>query len=97
MATYVVLMNWTKQGIKGFKDSPSRVDTARPEWSKLGVEIKEVFWTVGPYDLVLLCEAADEESMAAALLRLGSAGNVRSTTLRAFNRETFERMVERTG
>jgi uncharacterized protein with GYD domain len=97
VATYVVLMNWTEQGIKTFKDSPKRSDDARPEWSKLGVQISQIYWTVGPYDVVLLCEAADEESMASALLRLGSAGNVRTTTLRAFSREEFDRMAERAG
>ncbi len=96
MPTYVVLMNWTDQGIKTFEDSPPRADAGQEEeMAKLGVERREIFWTVGPYDVVMLCDAPDEESMTAVLLRIGAAGNVRTTTLRAFNREEFERMAAR--
>src|SRR4051794_12328963 len=95
MANYVVLMNWTDEGIKSFEDSPSRADAGREEMSKLGVSLKDIYWTVGAHDLVLIMEAPDEESMASYLLRLGSAGNVRTTTLRAFNREEFDQVAER--
>ena len=95
MATYVILMNWTEQGIKEFKDSPSRADAGKEEMAKLGVTLTDIYWTVGPHDLVLLCDAPDVESMTAAVLRLGSAGNVRSTTLRAFTRAEFDQVAER--
>jgi uncharacterized protein with GYD domain len=95
MATYVVLLNWTEQGIKDFKDSPARADAGKEEMAKLGVKMKDIYWTVGQHDLVLLCDAPDDESIAAALLRLGSAGNVRSTTLRAFTREEFNKVAAR--
>jgi uncharacterized protein with GYD domain len=95
MANYVVLLNWTEQGIKEFEDSPSRADAGREEMEKLGVKLKDIYWTVGAHDLVLLCDAPDDGSMAAALLRLGSAGNVRSTTLRAFTRAEFEEVAAR--
>jgi uncharacterized protein with GYD domain len=97
MATYVVLLNWTDQGVKDFKDSPSRADAGKEEMAKLGVTMKDIYWTVGQHDLVLLCDAPDEASMTAALLRLGSAGNVRSTTLRAFTRAEFDQVAERAG
>ena len=58
---------------------------------KLGVELKDIYWTIGPYDLVLIVDAPDDEALAAALLRIGSAGNVRTTTLRAFSRDEFDR------
>src|SRR5712671_4278976 len=95
MATYVVLMSWTEQGIQTYKDSPPRADAGKEEMAKLGVTLKDIYWTVGPYDLVLLCDAPDEESMTASLLRLGSAGNVRTTTMRAFTRPEFDRVAER--
>jgi uncharacterized protein with GYD domain len=95
MAMYVVLLNWTEQGIKDFKDSPGRADAGKEEMAKLGVTLKEIYWTVGQHDLVLLCDSPDDESIAAALLRLGSAGNVRSTTLRAFTREEFNQVAAR--
>ena len=95
MATYVILMNWTDQGIKDFKDSPSRADAGKEEMAKLGVTLKDIYWTVGQHDLVLICDSPDEESMTAALLRLGSAGNVRTTTLRAFTRPEFDGIADR--
>jgi uncharacterized protein with GYD domain len=95
MATYVVLMNWTEEGIKDFKGSPKRADAGKAEMAKLGVTMTDIYWTVGPYDVVLLCDSPDEESMTAALLRLGSAGNVRTTTLRAFTRAEFDQVAAR--
>ena len=95
MATYVVLLNWTEQGIRDFKDSPARADAGREEMAKLGVTLKDIYWTVGQHDLVLICESPDDDSIAAALLRLGSAGNVRSTTLRAFTRSEFNEVAAR--
>jgi uncharacterized protein with GYD domain len=95
MASYVVLMNWTDEGIKSFEDSPHRADAGKEEMGKLGVTLKDIYWTVGAHDLVLICEAPDEESMTAYLLRLGSAGNVRTTTLRAFTRDEFDQIAAR--
>jgi uncharacterized protein with GYD domain len=93
MATYVVLFNWTEQGIKGYRESPSRVDAANEQWSGSGVEIKDIYWTLGAHDLVGIVEAPDDEAFAKALLSLGAAGNVRTTTLRAFSRAEFEHML----
>ncbi len=90
MATYIGLFNWTEKGISTFKDSPSRADAAAQDLAAIGVTLKEVYWTLGPYDLVAVLEAPDDETVTAAMLKLGAAGNVRSTTLRAFRREEFE-------
>jgi len=60
MATYVVLFNWTDQGIKGFKDSPGRVESANDVFGGLDVRIKDIYWTIGPHDLVAIVEAADD-------------------------------------
>ena len=94
MPTFIVLTNWTEQGIKAFEDSPSRADAGREEMEKLGVTRREIFWTVGPYDEVLICDAPDAEAMTAAVLRMGAAGNVRTTTLRAFTRQEFIQISE---
>jgi uncharacterized protein with GYD domain len=93
MATHVVLMSWTDQGIKTFQQSPTRAEVGREEMEKLGVELKDIYWTIGPFDLVLVVDAPDDEALAAALLRIGSAGNVRTTTLRAFDRDAFDRVA----
>jgi uncharacterized protein with GYD domain len=97
MATHVVLMNWTDQGIKSFEGSPSRASVGKDEMEKLGVRLKDIYWTIGGYDLVLVVEAPDEETLAASLLRIGSAGNVRTTTLRAFSRDEFDAVVAKLG
>jgi uncharacterized protein with GYD domain len=95
MPTYVVLLNWTEQGVKGFKDSPSRAGAAQEMMQLVGVTLNELYWTIGPYDLVAIADAPDDESLTAAMLSLGALGNVRSTTLRAFSQEEFVRVVER--
>lgn len=95
MATYVVLFNWTQQGIQGYKDSPSRVDAAMELFEGLDVEIKDIWWTTGAYDLVSVFEAPDGAAVMAAMLRLNALGNVRSTTMRAFDRSEFEAIAAR--
>jgi uncharacterized protein with GYD domain len=97
MPKYAVLFNWTEQGIKTFKDSPGRVDAAAEPLGAAGITIDEIYWTVGPYDLVAIMSAPDDETLAAALLVLGAAGNVRTTTMRAFGQSEFEAIVARTG
>jgi uncharacterized protein with GYD domain len=97
MASYVILLNWTDQGIKSVKDSTSRADAAHDLMGSLGVEMKEVYWTLGGYDVVSIVEAPDDESITAALLKLGAMGNIRSTTLRAFDRSEFESILAKSG
>ena len=96
MATFVVLFNWTEQGIKGFRDSPSRVDAFNEQLGNLGT-LKEIYWTVGPYDLVGVIEADDAESIAAAMLQLGSQGNVRTTTMRGFDTDEYKALIQKVG
>lgn len=87
MPTYVALLSWTDQGVRNYKDSVKRAETFGSAAQKLGAKLLSIYWTVGPYDLVAVVEAPDDETASAALLQLGGAGNVRSTTLRAFGRE----------
>jgi uncharacterized protein with GYD domain len=93
MPTYAILFNWTEQGIKNYKDSPSRVDAATEAMAKAGVRIRDIYWTLGPYDLVGIFDADSDEAATAALLQLGAQGNVRTTTMRAFDRAEFERLI----
>jgi uncharacterized protein with GYD domain len=89
MARYVVLIDWTDQGIKNAKESINRVNQARDAFQKTGITIDNVYWTLGSHDIVAIMTAPDPESYAAALLQLGGAGNVRTTTLRAFDEGEF--------
>jgi uncharacterized protein with GYD domain len=97
MPTYVTLINWTDQGVKGFRDTVDRYEAARDVMSGMGVSFKDVYWTVGPYDIVGIVEAPDDESATAALLATAGQGNVRTTTLRAFSPAEMRTVIERAG
>ena len=97
MPTYVSLCTWTDQGIKNFKDSLSRAKEAEDAMGKLGVRIQSLYWTVGPYDLVAIVDADDEESATAALLALGAQGNIRTTTMRGYDAKGMSRIVSKLG
>jgi len=85
MPTYVALLNWTDQGVKGFRDSVDRYEAAQQAMGGAGVSFREIFWTIGPYDLVGIVEGPDDETVTAALLSVAGQGNIRSTSLRAFD------------
>jgi uncharacterized protein with GYD domain len=85
MATYIVLGNYTDQGIRSIKDTLKRTDAVKALAKKSGVTLKESFWTRGAYDLVSIFEAPDDQSMTAFGLSIGVLGNVRTQTLRAFS------------
>ena len=85
MPTYVLLVNWTDQGVRTARDSVDRYEASRQNLEQMGVTIRETYWTIGPYDIVSIGEAPDDETMTAAALAIAGEGNVRTTTLRAFN------------
>lgn len=95
MVTYITLAKFTDQGIRTIKDTTKRADMAKEMAGKFGVKMTNIFWTNGEYDLVTICDAADDESMAAFGLTLSSAGNVRLESLKAFNREEMGRILSK--
>ena len=97
MPTYIALMNWTDQGIRSAKETVQRRDQADALAQKHGASIEQVYWTVGPYDLVSILEAPDDESATAMLLELGTGGNLRTTTLRAYDRDQMQGIIQRLG
>jgi uncharacterized protein with GYD domain len=97
MARYVVLINWTEQGVANFKDTVDRYGQAQEAFRELGVSFTDVYWTLGGYDIVSVVEASDDESLAAALLRVGSQGNIRTQTLRAFTQDEMRGVIEKAG
>ena len=90
MATYIVLNNFTEQGIRNIKDTTNRADAVRDMAKKFGVTVKDIYWTLGSYDVVAIFEAPDESSITALTLAIGSAGNIRTQMLRAFNKEEMK-------
>ena len=90
MATYVILIQFTDQGIRNIKDTVKRGDAAVAEAEKMGMKIVEEYWTMGAYDAVVAVDAPNDETISAFMLKIGSLGNVKSHTLRAFRREEME-------
>ncbi len=93
MPTYITLLNWTEQGMARIKASSKRLDAGRKAFKKAGCELKDVYLTMGPYDLVCVIEAPDGETAAKAVLSLGAAGNVRTLTLPAFNEDEYRKIT----
>ena len=92
MSTFISLVSFTDQGIRNVKESPKRAEAVKTMAKKLGVTIKEFYWTLGHYDLVVVMEG-DDEAVTSTLLKIGSLGNVRSETLRAFSAAEMGRIV----
>ena len=97
MPTYVNLVKWTDQGIKNYKDSPSRAADFAKLVESLGGSMRELLWTTGEYDLVAIVELPDDETAAAAGLRVGSLGSIRTTTMRAFSADEMSRIITKAG
>jgi uncharacterized protein with GYD domain len=85
MATYVVLANFTNQGVRNAKDSPKRADAFKEMAKKCGATVKDLYWTQGQYDAVTIVEAPDDMAATALALSVGALGNIRTQTLRAFS------------
>jgi len=90
MATYIVLCNFTDQGIRNVKDTVSRAEGVRRMAKDFNVTMKDIYWTLGAYDLAVTFEAPDEESVTALGLAIGSMGNIRTQMLRAFNADEMK-------
>ncbi len=93
MPTYVVLYKFTADGVKNIRDSVKRAGLTRQQNAAAGFKITEVLWTQGPYDMVAIVEAPNEEMMMGAMLNVVSAGNVSSTTMRAFDAPAMSRIL----
>lgn len=93
MMRYIVLLNFTDQGIRNVKDSVKRANAFTTAVRKVGGTTKEIYWTQGQYDVVATMEVPNEEAGMALLLKLGSLGNVRSQTLRAFSPDEMKRIL----
>jgi uncharacterized protein with GYD domain len=94
MATYVTLIRFTEQGAKNVRETRRRAAAFREEAAKSGVTVREVYWTLGSYDGLLVLDAPDEKTVTAAMVSLGSLGNVRTQTMRAFDESEIGQVVE---
>ncbi len=93
MPTFLLSLNWTDQGIRSVKDAPKRAQAAQDLAKQVGVEIKEVYLTTGASDLLLILEAPDGNNVTKFALTLGSQGNVRTKTARAWPQAEFQKLI----
>jgi len=93
MPHYIILGNWTDQGIRNVKESPKRAAAARAAFEKAGAKWLGFYNTFGQYDMVLIAEAPNDETIMALLLAIGSLGSVRTTTLKAFPESEADKII----
>ncbi len=93
MPTYISLINYTDQGIRNIKDSPKRLDAAKKLLKEMGGELKAFYLTLGPYDIITVAEAPNDEVVTRFVLTLASTGNVRTATLKAFSEAEYRKII----
>ena len=90
MPRYVVLYRFTAEGAKNIRETVQRARQTREQTEKRGFKVQALLWTQGPFDLVSIIDAPSEESMMGAMANVVAAGNVSSTTMRAFDDKEME-------
>jgi uncharacterized protein with GYD domain len=95
MPTYLALLNFTDQGIRTVKDTTKRAAAVRELAKAAGINMKDIYWTLGQYDLAVVFEGPDDAAITALGLTLGAAGNVRTQTLRAFSADEMEGILSK--
>jgi uncharacterized protein with GYD domain len=93
MATFITTIQFTEQGLRGIHDTCTRAAAFKAAAEKMGVKVTGLYWTLGAFDGVLICEASDEAKATAALLHLGMQGSVRTQTVRAFDTAEMQKIV----
>ncbi|MEP6875530.1 MAG: GYD domain-containing protein [Burkholderiales bacterium] len=93
MVTYVGLMSFTDKGIQSIKDTTKRAAAAKEMAKKHGVNMRDILWTMGEYDIVCVLEAEDETALAAFSLATAMQGNVRSRSLRAYSASEMDKVL----
>ena len=93
MATFITTIKFTQQGIKGIHETTKRAADLQAVAKKMGVKSTDIYWTLGDHDGVLILEAPDDETATALLLHLGAAGNVHTTTVRAFTAAEMDKIL----
>ncbi len=93
MPTYIQLINWTEQGIRGVKETPKRAENAKALARKMGGKI-DIHYTMGEYDAVAIVEMPSDEAYNRFALASGAVGNIRTKTLKAWTLEEFQKIID---
>jgi uncharacterized protein with GYD domain len=94
LSQYIILINWTEQGISKINESPDRYSSFKALVEKAGGRLIGGYYTFGEYDVVIIIEAPDDEVVMSLMLKVGSAGNVRTKTLKAFTAEEGMKIIK---
>ena len=95
MAHYVLLGHFTDQGIRAVKDTAKRAKAFREAAGAVGVKLREVYWTLGHYDIVITMEAPNDETVESLMMKVGALGNMKTQTLRAFGESEIEAILSK--
>jgi len=95
MANYVVLAHLTDQGIRAIKDTAKRAKAFRNAAKEMGANIKDIYWMLGQYDVILTLDAPDDETIASLMMKVGSLGNLKCQTARAFDETEIDALLSR--
>ena len=95
MSNYVLLIDWTEQGIKNVKDTVKRAKSFESAIEKAGGKSLGFYYTIGRYDMVAIVQAPTDEAIASVLFSLGSLGNVCTETLKAFSTNEAANIIEK--
>jgi uncharacterized protein with GYD domain len=96
MATFVSTVKFTEQGVRGVQDTTKRAAAVRSLAKKFGIKVRDIYWTLGENDGLLIMDAPDEESATALMLHIGSQGNVKTNTVRAYNAAEMDKILAKT-
>ena len=96
MTTYIGLINFTPQGLQNIHDSPHRANAFKASAKKAGIKVREIYWTLGAIDGVIIFDAQGDDGATAAMLALSGLGNVHTQTLRTFNAAEFAAILKKT-
>lgn len=97
MTTYIMLIDWTEQGVRDVKASPKRLDAAKKLLGELGGSMKAFYMTMGDHDMVAIAEAPDDAAAARFALTLAQGGNVRTRTMKAFSELAYRDIIASMG
>jgi uncharacterized protein with GYD domain len=97
MPTYISLVSWTQKGIENVKSSPARLDAAKSAFRAAGAELKQFYMVSGRYDMIVIGEAPDDETIAKVSLLLGSGGSIRTETARAYTEDEYRKIIAALG
>jgi uncharacterized protein with GYD domain len=93
MATYVSVVNFTEEGARHIRHTTERAKGLVNAAAKLGIKVKDIYWTMGAFDAVFTADAPDDETMTAFAVSMASLGNIRTQTLRAFSVSEMSKIV----